>query len=164
MSVHIYSVRGSTWVRPLPTWQGRRTEVDEVSWHRTKRWFLIFSFRVTYSLDHSFIVRYLPNGLDQTTIQRWDFAFMHALKLLISTPRQPFAPGCVLIRATSTFDRTDDSPSFCWLFSVAFNLGHEKKRADSGVRLTISDYPSVVATRRVSPNCRPMRSCGSKTL
>lgn len=64
------------------------------------------------------------------------------LNLLISTPRKPFAPGCVPIGATSTFDRTD--AKLLLTLSPAFDLEQKKKQADSGVRLTTSDYPSIV--------------------
>ena len=102
------------------------------------------SLRVTYSLDHNFIVRHIPGRVHAETIEHWNHAFTHALNGLILTPPDPEPPGCVPIGSTSTFNSTFNL-NFCSpVLPPAFVFGERKKQPDGGVRPTASNYPSVV--------------------
>ena len=63
-------------------------------------------FRVTYSLDHNFIVRHMPDRVHEATIRNWDIAFTDALRGLIVAPAEPGTPGCEPVGSTSTFNST----------------------------------------------------------
>jgi len=103
---------------------------------------LVYS-RVTYSLDHNFIIRHMPGRVHEETIQNWNIAFTDALRGLIMAPTEPGTPGCEPVGSTGTFRAFN--LSFCLpVLPSAFDLGQRKKQPDSGVRPTGSDYPSVV--------------------
>ena len=112
-----------------------------------KESFLIFDFfRVTYSPDHSFIVRYMPGRVHERAARYWDNALTCDLNKLILTPPQGEPPGCEPIGSMSAFNR----PVFEFLFTrlpPAFNIGWSgprRKQPDGGVCPTGFDYPSVV--------------------
>jgi hypothetical protein len=68
-------------------------------------------FRVTYSLDHNFIIRHMPGRVHEATIRNWDIAFTDALRGLIAAPTEPGIPGCKPVGSTSTFN---------WVFNSSF--------------------------------------------
>ena len=134
--------RGSTRGCSCITRQSRGTKVDKVCSVILMNFLTSCSFRVTYNLDHNFVVRYMPGRVHQMTIQYWNYAFAHALNGLVSIPLDPFPPGCEPIGATSKFQK--QSLSLLFMCYSAFVLGPRRKEADSGVRPTASIYPSVV--------------------
>jgi len=101
-------------------------------------------FRVTYSLDHNFIIRHITGRVHEATIRNWDTAFTDALRGLILAPTEPGIPGCKPIGSTSMFNRAFNLSFFLPILPPAFDLGPRKKQPDSGVRPTGSDDPSVV--------------------
>lgn len=104
-----------------------------------------FVFRVTYSDDYNFIVRYRPSKVHENAHLEFTTLLTVALVLLTAAPHPPRPPGCANVGATSTFDRTHNLSLGLSSF-LAFELGRRMKEADAGVRPTASDsdLPSVV--------------------
>jgi len=104
-----------------------------------------FVFRVTYSDDYNFIVRYMPSKAHERAYLQFNTLLAVALVLLTAAPHPSSPPGCGNVGATSTFDRTHNLSLGLSSF-LAFELGRRLKEADAGVWPTASnsDLPSVV--------------------
>lgn len=104
-----------------------------------------FVFRVTYSDDYNFIIRYMPSKVHEIAHLEFTTLISVALVLLTPAPHPPKPPGCTHIGATSTFDRIHNLSLGLSSF-LAFELGRRLKEADAGMWPTASDsdLPSVV--------------------
>jgi hypothetical protein len=104
-----------------------------------------YVFRVTYSDDYNFIVRYRPSEVHELAHLEFTTLLAVALVLLTVPPHPPRPPGCRNVGATSTFDGTPNLSLRLSSF-LAFELERGMKEADAGVQPTASDsdLPSVV--------------------
>jgi hypothetical protein len=85
------------------------------------------SMRVTYSDDYNFVVRYMPGQLHKRAVIYWVICLSHALSHLMP-PAYPIPPG------------------LHWAGSTTFQVGLNRKEADSSIRpiAAMSRFPSVV--------------------
>jgi len=121
------------------------------------------SFRVTYSLDHNFIIRHIPGRVHEATIRNWDTAFTDALRGLILAPTEPGIPGCKPVGSTSMFNRAFNL-SFCLPIltqHLTWDRGRNSQIVVSGpLDLTIPALSLRLGAPKVLVNCRSMPSFG----
>ena len=60
-------------------------------------------FRVTYSHEYNFIVRYVPGSVHQAAHASWSIYMHQALRDLLPHPQPTAAPRCDFIAASGTF-------------------------------------------------------------
>lgn len=122
-------------------------------------------FRVTFSADHNFIIKYMPGQPHQEAIRIWDILLFSALSHLTNTPQLP-APGCKPIGSRSTFNKT---PSLCFglpsfIQPLILDQGR-RQMAVSALQVLCSRVSSLrLGTQKVCDNWESMRGFGLNTF
>lgn len=122
-------------------------------------------FRVMYSDDHNFIVRYMPGPVHKEAHVSWDHALLFAL-VQLTPPPHSLPPGCKGIAAMSMFDKTHNWSRGLAYFLQPSNLDQGKSRQMpvSGLpHLAFLALSSRLGIQKVLPSWKLIRGFGLNT-